>query len=103
MLTKYERILLENTLDALDRVFDRESKVIDLHAILFATDRALGENHFRLAFESPIHELKKTIQSKVPEDQRRDFALEITDDLRKVVADELRRNATENPKQRPSL
>ena len=102
MMTKDERILLANTLDALDRVFDRQSKVIDLHAILFATERALGKSHFHLAFGSPTDELGKTIRSEASEDRRRDFALRITDDLRKFIAGELRRDGTENPKQRHS-
>ena len=103
MLTKVERILLENTLDALDRLFDRESKVLDLYALLFATGKAFGENRIGLVIESPIHELKKIIQSKGLEDSNRESALRITDDLRKFVASELSSDAAENPKQRHSL
>lgn len=103
MLTKDQRVLLENALDALDRVFDRELRVVDLKALLFATGRALGGTAFAAAFESPFGELEKLVRSQASQDQKRDLALRATDDLRKVIADALRSDATDNPKRRHSL
>lgn len=103
MLTRDERELLENTIDALDRLFDSQSEVVDLYALLFATGKAFGSNPLHGVFDPPVHELRKLIQSKESEDQRRDFALIRTNDLRKAIADELRRDAVENPKQRHYL
>ena len=40
-VTTGEKALLNNVLDALDRLFDRQSSVIDLWALLFATADAL--------------------------------------------------------------
>lgn len=59
MLTMDQRILFENIISALDRVFDRESKVVDLYALVFATAVALRGSEFAAAAELPIRELKR--------------------------------------------
>jgi hypothetical protein len=84
----------------MDRVFDKKSTVADLLAILFATGQALGDSGFRSELETAVDELKEAIGSHSSEDQRRGVALRVTDKLRRLVADELRRDEIENPKRR---
>jgi hypothetical protein len=100
MLTKHQRILLQNVLDALDRLFDRASTATDVHALLFATASVLASTPLCHPFEAPIRELEKVIRSKALPDHTRVSAMEVTDALRKFVAEELQRDAAENPRQR---
>jgi hypothetical protein len=44
-LTQLDVVLLENVLDALDRLFDFHSKAIDVCALLQATAHALSQTH----------------------------------------------------------
>ena len=100
MLTKSQRTLLTNVFDALDRLFDRDSTVWDVYAILYATSEALAETPFQSAFETPIRGLAETIRSNAPRESQRDAAMLITDDLRLLLASVLRQDSTENPKRR---
>lgn len=86
-MTTIEKTLLDNALDALDRVFDRESSVIDLFAILFATAVALRETPHYNALESPLAELQAIIRSQTSKEKKRDSALIATEALRNYLAD----------------
>src|ERR1700733_14962841 len=103
MLTKDQRTLLKNVLEALNRLFDRDSTVVDVHALLVATATPLHGSGLASAFESPTRQLRDILQSDALPDRKRDLALDATDDLRKFVAEELRRDAIENPKGRHAL
>jgi hypothetical protein len=103
MLTKDQRKLLTHIIDALDRLFDHDAKVIDTYAVLYATWQAFTGTPIASAFESPVQELEKLVRFKTPEAEKRNLALVVTDDLLKFVADELRQDAIVNPKQRHKL
>lgn len=100
MLTKSERILLQNVLDSLDRLFDRHSTATDVYALLVATSIALGGSELAAAFERTIPPLREVIQSKSPLDEKRDAALTVTDGLRQFIAEQLWVDQVINPKRR---
>src|SRR5262245_57894101 len=82
-----EKTLLDNALDALDRLFDRKSSVIDVWALLLATGEALRETTHYPKFNRPATALLDVIRSMEPPEVQRDRALEITDELRHYLAD----------------
>ena len=100
MLTKEERNLLEKVLDSLDRLFDKESTVADVHSLLVSTVTALHGGELIVHFENPVRGLWDVVQSDALPDRERILGLEATDNLRKFVAKELRRDAMENPRRR---
>ena len=82
-----ELFLLENILDSLDRLFDRDSYAIDVYALVFATAKALAETkHFEILDKTAesLAAILKTIHSK---DELRDAALLETDKLRHYIAE----------------
>lgn len=56
-MTAREQKLLENVLDALDRLFDRQSFAVDTWALLFATCEALRATVYLPELERPPIEL----------------------------------------------
>jgi len=100
MLTKDERILLDNCIDALNRLFDGDSSVIDLYYVMFATAFAFMSNPMGMSFEPAVRELREIAASNAPPREKRDLALLKTDYLRQQIAAVLRCDAAENPKQR---
>jgi hypothetical protein len=86
-MTTIEDELLENILDALDRLFDREMYVIDLLALLFATAEALRTTRHYEELLNPTNELREVVRSGATRDAQRDRALHITDKLRHYLAD----------------
>src|SRR3569833_181348 len=103
MLTKTQRILLQNIADALDRLYDNDSGVIDLYAMLSATWHTLSETTLAPAFEPTIHELKAILQSDEIRDRKRAVAVGATDQLRHAICNAVIANAQANPKQRHNL
>lgn len=85
-MTPCEKCLLENMLDALDRLFDQQSSVIDVWALLFATGEALRDTPHYPEFVNPSAELSVLIRSAQPEKAERETALKITDNLRHYLA-----------------
>lgn len=81
-----EKELLENALDALDRLFDRQSSVIDVWALLLATREALRATEHHAEFDRPVAELLTLVRSGTSVDVQRDQALEVTDELRHYLA-----------------
>jgi len=80
------RKLLDNVLDALDRLYDRKTTIVDLHDILYATTKAINElSHSSLlgAAVGRLHEIVRTSEAG-----RDDWAaaLDATDELRKYLA-----------------
>ena len=82
--TEYE--LLENMLDALDRLFDGHCGAVDVRALLVATGAALLGTPYQPVVEQPLAELGEVIRSGAPADAQRDRALFITDPLRHYLA-----------------
>lgn len=81
-MNKLEKRLLENIFDSLDRLFDRECKVIDLHALLFASDLALKQFNSRIHLADLINELDKILKRMNSDEEQRKRTLAVTDNLR---------------------
>lgn len=85
-MTKREELLLTNALDALDRLYDGDSSVIDVQALLLATSEALrGTTHFP-HLEGPAAELVAVTRSSESREAKRGRTLGITDELRHYLA-----------------
>lgn len=81
--------LLENQLNALDRLFDFKIKVIDLHALTHATAQALVGDPMYSCFDDAARALAAIIGQGLSDDDERERALVETDALRRKLADEL--------------
>ncbi len=81
-----EKILLENVLDALDRLFDRHCSAIDVWALLLATSEALRATEHASQLEGPVPDLLAVVRSGASAEVVRQRALEVTDELRKYLA-----------------
>jgi len=86
-MNQVEKQILESIFDALDRLFDRECKVIDVSALLYASEKALIDSAI-VPLDSYVAKLEKIVRSDEPEDIQRDHALDITNNLR-VALNEL--------------
>lgn len=86
-VTIQEKMLLDNALDALDRLFDGHSSTIDVSALLFATSEALRGTKHHTELERAVQGLHQIIRSGGTVDVQREKALNATDDLRKYLAD----------------
>ncbi|MEH0824841.1 MULTISPECIES: hypothetical protein [unclassified Micromonospora] len=81
--------LLEALLDAFDRLFDRQATVVDVHALLFATARALADSALvkdMAAAESAVEEIMRTGRGSAEAVEQ---ALDAVDPLRRRIADRL--------------
>lgn len=79
--------LLNNVLDALDRMFDGHMRAIDLWALLLATSEALRDTvHYDALFE-PTAGLLTVVRSKATHEIMQDRALAATGELRHYLAD----------------
>jgi hypothetical protein len=85
-MTRHEQMLLNNVLDALDRLYDRVSKVIDVRSLIVATAEALPGSEFAARAEPVLKELQEILRSERSPAEKRDLALGITDDLRQFLA-----------------
>ncbi len=85
-MTKIEEELLNNILDALDRLNDRDIGVVDIYALLFATAHALSKSEFLPQVEEPIADLYRIMRSGSDKDEQYDAALVATNDLRWFIA-----------------
>lgn len=88
-MTNDEKRLLENVLDALDRLFDRESSIIDVHALIFATSKALPNADYFAVLDNAVDRLEIIIRSGLDTEGQRDAALTATNDLRIFLAESL--------------
>ncbi|HEY4262920.1 MAG TPA: hypothetical protein VGM98_22360 [Schlesneria sp.] len=87
-MTKDEKALLDNLLNSLDRLYDRDSSATDVWALLFATSKALASSEFLPHIEPFVGKLLAIVRTRGSTgDSRRDAALVATDDLRKLLAD----------------
>jgi len=79
--------LLDNQLDALDRLFDGESEVIDLYAVTFATGLALSGDSLFAYFRAAAKELDAIVRMGLSKLDAREKALDVTNALRVAVAE----------------
>jgi hypothetical protein len=88
-MTPQQRQLLENVLDALDRLFDRASTPVDIYALIFATSEALKGSEFSAKAETVLCGLENIVRSDAPPEEQRELALGVTNDLRIFLAEAL--------------
>jgi len=81
--------LLENVLDALDRLFDRKTSTVDIWALVHATVHALGSDPLASVFEATAECLLGLLQERLPAAAERERALDITNKLRISLAESL--------------
>jgi hypothetical protein len=85
-----ERLLLENALDALDRLFDGHCGAVDVWALLVATAAAMRDTPHWPPLDQPLAELNTVVRSGTGVDAQRNRALDITDPLRQYLAGVIR-------------
>lgn len=78
--------LLDNALDALDRLYDKELKVTDLWALLFATSQAMRHTVHYSELVAPLDGLLAIVSSGDNEEAQNERALFVSDPLRKYLA-----------------
>ncbi|MBI3865376.1 MAG: hypothetical protein HY290_26170 [Planctomycetia bacterium] len=84
-----EKKLLDNALESLNRLFDRNISVIDVWALMLATAEALRNTPHAPELERAVRELLVVVSANRPFRDQRDRALEVTDDLRHYLASKL--------------
>jgi hypothetical protein len=88
-MTEEERVLLDNVLDGLDRLFDDESDATDLYALIFATSKAVSKTEHFVILNKAANDLEKIVRAGLNANGERFEALKVTDDLRKYLAQTL--------------
>lgn len=86
-MTSREERLLENLLDALDRLYDHQSTVIDIHDLLFATSDALSDTSHFVPLQESLPALTSILRSGASGTVQRDAALIATNRLRQYLAE----------------
>ncbi|MGC4833464.1 hypothetical protein ACLQ3D_03075 [Micromonospora vinacea] len=81
--------LLEALLDAFDRLFDRQTTVVDVHALLFATSRALADSAFAEDMTAAESALEEIVRSGPGSAEAVGRALDTVDPLRPRIVDRL--------------
>jgi hypothetical protein len=82
-----ERTLLDNVLDCLDRLYDKESGPIDVKALCTATANAVQDPAWVAALESAANGLGQVMRSGAPAEEQYKDALTETHDLRLMLAE----------------
>jgi hypothetical protein len=103
MLTTDERALLDHTIEMLDRLYDRDSTVAEVLRVLVATSAVRGRTELYAAFEDAVLRLREVEALDASPERKRGLGCDATNHLRKLVADELRCDVKENPRQRREL
>jgi hypothetical protein len=86
-LTDIEIRLLNNVLDALDRLFDGDSSPIDIHDLLLATGHALKHPPSIPYVLGPVAALDEILRNGESPERQQQQSLEATGDLRHYLAD----------------
>ena len=86
-MNEIEIQVLENLFDALDRLFDHESKVVDLYALIYATFNTNFNSVASLNLKKYAVELDVINRSNMDEKEQREKALKTTNDLRIALND----------------
>jgi hypothetical protein len=79
-------LLLNNFLDVLDRLFDRETEIIDVGAILYATGLAIRPDSLFPLFLDAAASLERIRRAGLTADDARESALQSTNPLRLALA-----------------
>lgn len=88
-MSEVERVLLENALDSLDRLFDSKSGIVDTYALMYATAQALAGSQFSRHFSIAAVQLEGILRSHQSREEARERALDATNELRIKIADAL--------------
>ena len=81
--------LLNNVLDALDRLFDRKAGVAEVYDLICQTSEVLKGDELIAHFAKSANGLQALMQEGLPSVEERDKALDITNDLRIALAESL--------------
>ena len=81
-----ERTLLQNLLDSLDRLYDRDCGPVDVDLLLTATASAISDQAWITAIERASAGLGGLIRSRLPAEEEYRKALIVTNDLRVKLA-----------------
>ncbi len=84
-IDREDKQLLENLFDSLDRLFDRESRVLDVFQILYATEKAINTGSLNLSLSGYIADLGDIARGNESEEIQRERALLVTDKLREIL------------------
>jgi hypothetical protein len=79
-------LLLNNFLDVLDRLFDRETELIDVGAIVYATGLAIRPDSLFPLFLDAAASLERIRRAGLTADDARESALQSTNPLRLALA-----------------
>lgn len=85
-MTNEEIKLLDNILDSLDRLFDRESRLVDIHTLIFATSKALSKTQHLSILNETCNNLEQIASLNLNADNETVEALKATDKLRHYLA-----------------
>jgi hypothetical protein len=88
VLSAQDHALLDEVLDALDRLYDRQTTAVELRALLFATAKALTDSVFVDAVTSAESALREVVRSRLEPGEENRQALIATDQLRLLIADQ---------------
>ena len=82
-MTPIEKEVLEEVFDSLDRLFDRQTSVEDVYAIVLISSKVVTEIDLSIY----ATQLKNILRAGAGEETKREQALEVTDDLRSRLND----------------
>jgi hypothetical protein len=81
-----DTVLLDNLLDALDRLYDQKTAVIDLQALLTASSAGLEDQTMARAASTAAEDLTAILRRNLRPDEENRQALIATDKLRQMIA-----------------
>ena len=80
-----DKQLLSNLFDSLDRLFDGESRVIDVWQLMLATEKAISSELGLLDLNNYSVQLGKIVRAGKAEGAQKEDALAVTNKLREVL------------------
>jgi hypothetical protein len=86
-VTEREHELASNALDALDRLFDRECKAVDVWALVEATADAVTPGALADTLRAAAAQLRELLWVGLSADEQYARALDVTHELRLFLAD----------------
>jgi hypothetical protein len=85
-MTSDEKKLVLNVLDGLDRLLNRDYRVVDLYSLIFATSKAFINTEYSDLYDDAANNLEKIALSNQVEEVKRDQALFVTNYFRSILA-----------------
>jgi hypothetical protein len=86
-VTDRDRELASNALDALDRLYDRDNRAVDVWALVEATADAVTPGQLADALRKAAIGLREVLSAGLSADEQYGRALDATDELRHLLAD----------------